>query len=161
MMCLLCMAWTMMFYASYLTGHATRCAVAARHAAWAAGNGTSADAATLGNDIFWNNKDLVRLTATTAQTSDASGMLSGNAIVEAILSIFPDIRKADVEFGLTGSGTSTAWPFVLTNVQFPFMPESGIDTLLKVQCHCEWDSVNENWDSIGDIFTSIIEGIFR
>ena len=161
MISLLAMAWAMMSYAAYMTSHATRCAVASRHAAWSAGNGASASASGLAGDLFFSNTNMVRLTATTGQGSDASGMLSsGNAIFGAILSIFPDIQKADVEFGVSGGGESDEWPFVLTDMHFPLMPASKVDTLMNVENHCEWDSVNENWDSIGDILTSIIEGMF-
>ncbi len=160
-MSLMAFAWLLIYLASYMVNHTGRCAIAARHAAWSKGNEVEVSADTLRSDIFFDNLPLVTLTTATEQTSDATGELSGNAIVEAILSLFPDIQKADVAFGLGEDGEATTWPFSLTKTRFPFMPDSTMPTLMNVTVHCEWDSVTETWDSIGGIFESIVEGMFR
>ena len=160
-MSLMAFVWVLAYFASYMVNHSGRCAVAARHAAWSKGNGVEVSADSLRGDVFFDNLPMVRLTTATEQTSDATGDLSGNIIVEAILGLFPDIQKADVAFGVEEGGAVNTWPFMLTKTQFPFMPDSTVPTLMNVSVHCEWDSVNETWDSIGGMLESIVEGIFR
>ncbi len=159
-MSLMAFAWCLMFVAAYMVNNADRCAVAARHAAWSKGNGVDVNEASLASEVFLGNLSLVKLEESTEQTSDASGQLSGNAIVEALLSMFPDIQKADVTFGTEGGAVPSTWPFVFMNTQYPFMPESKVASLLSVSSHSEWDTVTENWDSIGSIFESIVDSMF-
>ncbi len=157
---LMAFVWVLTFFAAYMTANASRTAIAARHAAWAAGNGVSVDAAGLAGDVFLEHAHLVDLDARSDATSDASGMLSGNAIMDAVLSIFPDIQKADVSYGVGDGETEDAWPFILTQTRFPFMPDAEVPTLMQVSTHAEWDTVSETWDGFFDLFKGIAEAIF-
>lgn len=159
-MSLMAFAWVLIYFASYMVNHSGRCAIAARHAAWSKGNGVEVSADSLRGDVFFDNLPMVRLATTAEQSTDATGNLSGNDIVREILELFPDIHKADVDFGVADGGEATTWPFTLTKTQFPFMPDSTMPALMNTSAHCEWDSVTDTWDSIGDIFESIIGGMF-
>lgn len=156
---LMAFVWVLSFFACYMTSNAARTAVSARHAAWAAGNGSSTDASSLADDVFLDNGDMVDLQTASDQTSDATGELSGNAIFSAILSIFPDIQKADVTFGITDGSDPEGWPFILTKTRFPLMPNSEMPTLMSVSTHAEWDTVSETWDGFFDMFEGIIDAI--
>lgn len=159
-MSLMAFAWVLIYVASYMVNHSSRCAVAARHAAWSKGNDVSVNADNLRADIFFDNNNRVNLTVATDQNSDASGKLSGNKISKALLSLFPDVQKADVRFGVESIDEATSWPFTVMKTRFPFMPDSRIPTLMAVTSHCEWDSVSVTWEKPGDIIKNIIDGMF-
>ena len=157
---LMAFTWCLIFYAAYMVNHAGKTAAAVRHAAWAKGNGVEVTEDILREGFFSSNLPLVSLETSEESTSDASGQLSGNVLVQAVLSIFPNIQKADASFGLAEDATADTWPFVIMNTRFPFMPESRLPDLVTVSTHAEWDTVSETWDSIGGMFKSIIEGLF-
>ena len=173
---LLGMTWVLLFYASYMGNNRIRCAVGARHAAWAAGNAVAVDQDVIRNKVFWTNQDKVTLTADTRRGSaqDNSNVQDGldgaagsgvtgtviDGIVGAIRTIFPPIHTAIVKFGVDdAAGAAGTFPFVLMNTKFPFMEETSFG-LFSIECYCEWDEVSNTWDSVGDIFESIIDGLF-
>ena len=146
---LLSFTWILVFYFSHISSAATKTAVAARHAAWSAGNGASVSAGSLRGDAFHGNMD-VNLSQSTGQ-SGATGMLSpGNPILQVVFGLFPPIRKADVS-ATPRSGTMLR---SMTTVNLPFM-DSGPD-LMTVSAHCEWDSVNKTWDDLDDIIDDLV-----
>lgn len=159
MCALLGLTWFLLFFASFMGNHLVRCAVGARHAAWSMGNGRTIETSGIASAIFFTNTDLVTLTPDTDSPpsgSDLGGAL--DAIIGAVLSIFPPIHTADVSFGVEDPNDATQYPFYLMNTQFPFMPETQLP-FTQVQAHSAWDSVDETWDTIGGILRSIINGI--
>jgi hypothetical protein len=159
-MSLMAFAWVLIYYATYMVNHSSRCAVAARHVAWAKGNDVLVGVDDVRADVFTDNQLRVLLSVSTDQNSDASGKISGNEISQKLLSIFPDVQKADVRFGVDQLDEATSWPFSLMRTKFPFMPESTMPTLLAVTSHCEWDSVSVTWEKPGDIIKNVIDGMF-
>lgn len=176
---LLCMTWVMLFYTGYMGGHRVLCAVAARHAAWGAGNGADVTQETIRTAVFSTNRERVTLTSGTRRGagpdspnvqngldgagSGSSGIMGTviNGIVGVIRTIFPDIHTATVRFGVGDQAEAQGvYPFVLTTTRFPFMEETWLERLAFVEAYCEWDEVSNTWDSLGGIFDSIVSGLF-
>ena len=145
---LLALTWSLLFYFSHLSSAAGRSAVAARHAAWSAGNGVAVTADALTDEIFFDSM-AVSLTESSGR-SDAAGLLSGgNPVIGVIMDMFPPVRKADVS-ATPAPGTRV---FNLHNIQFPLVNVQNHTAadVTYVSAHCEWDSVNQNWDDMSDI----------
>jgi hypothetical protein len=145
---LLGLTWALLFHFSHLSSAATRSAVAARHAAWSAANGVAVSSDSLGDEIFFDTM-AVSLTQSTGRSTTGGMLGGGNPAFAVILAMFPQIRKADVS-ATPAAGTRA---HNLTNVRFPIV-HTGPE-LTYVSAHCEWDSVNQNWDDLGDILSDM------
>jgi hypothetical protein len=40
------------------------------------------------------------------------------------------------------------------------MEDTWLEQLASVEAYCEWDEVSNTWSSLGDIFDSIVSGLF-
>ena len=143
------MAWILCSFALFMANNTIRTSSTARHTAWKKGNdgGYSVNNNELDASFFMKT-NFVRAVLTDGGMA-TNGAFSG-AFVSTILGWAPDIRHAQVPFGVDDMDDprATVYPFIFMRTQFPFMPTSLLEDWLKMETHCEWEQIDNNWDSI-------------
>ena len=89
--------------------------------------------------------------------SDTDGIITD--ILAAIIVWAPPVWACEARFGVDSVDDATTFPFTYMKTDFPFVPASSMEDFLRVEGHCEWERVNENWDSPGAVFEAIIDGL--
>jgi hypothetical protein len=151
--------WAMIAFMTWMASNHIRTAMAARHAAWMAGNGGSPTQEALASAFFYESS-LVHLEEIEAE--DTSDLLGGGLlgdVVGGIVDAMGGERFAyKVSYGLEEAdiGSASFHPFNLLNVVYPFAGNTMLSTYLKVDTSAQWEDVNEIWDDALDVIESIL-----
>lgn len=167
MLALLGFAWALTSYALFMSNNGIKSAMMARHAAWMKGNGldSQSQASTLGTQFFdtdyYKFGELSKVTNSDGSTAGGLFSAGSDKWLGYLLTWTPDIRHSQTDFGVDNRGQAQGKPipFAYVNVEFPFMPETVADDMLKVTTHCEWEQVDETWDSLGGMLSSIMSSL--
>lgn len=170
MLALLAFTWSLFGFVAFMCNNGIRSVPAARHMAWMKGNGLTPGQTGISTNFYaWTNY----VTLATAEReieaedplddapdtgdSDADGFITD--VLAAIIVWAPPVHVCEARFGIDGVADADRYPFTVMKTTFPFMPESVVTNWLRVEGHSEWERVNENWDSPGDVLEALWSGI--
>lgn len=156
---LMAFTWTLLVVLSVMTTNIARTAMAARHAAWLAGNGANAAGieAGLRTQFFFHTGTLIDLAYGDEEEPEYD---ADDDDVQDTIDSGNGPYKATVRFGAaTGTDRTTKLPWsLISTIDLPFMPPlADLDTLYQVDTACQWEEVGDTWLTAGDA----IEGIFN
>lgn len=151
--------WVMIIFITWMASNQIRTAMAARHAAWMAGNGGNPTDDTIAPHFFYEEGPC---SVVSNNAVDMSNLLGGGVIggiVGTILNSMGGQRFGyTVSYGLAEAdvATTSIYPFNLIGAVFPFVGESKIGSYLNVESSCQWEDVNQTWDDMSDVIESIL-----
>jgi hypothetical protein len=143
---LMAFVWVVSAYSLFMANNSIRAEMAARYAAWYQGaSGGSAAPASQVDQYFFYQTGLS--TVSNGSPQGVSFLPSGasNLFTPSDGSGGNGPFKASVRFGISGGGSSNAFPFVLLNTHVPLMPDSTMSNAMSVQSSCQWDGTGDNW----------------
>jgi hypothetical protein len=156
---LMAFVWVMVVFITWMGGNHIRTAMATRHAAWMAGNGNSPTTANIAPSFFYEEGPC---SVETTDIVDTSDLLGGGAFADIVGTILDSLGgqrfryKVSYGIGEADVATTTIYPFNLMGAVFPFVGDTKIGSYLKVETSCQWEDVNETWDSALDVIKSIL-----
>jgi hypothetical protein len=162
---LMAFVWILITYSLWMANNRIRTAMAARHAAWLAGNVPSlTEEEVTGNidsSFFYENGlvKAVRVDGVPINGSKVPGIDLDGIFAKLVNTITIDDGpcRCRVSFGMekTDLATTTRFPFVLMNAQVPLMPEPVLDNFLSVRSTCQWAKVGYTWGDLRDILKGL------
>ncbi|MDR3457097.1 MAG: hypothetical protein P4N60_06595 [Verrucomicrobiae bacterium] len=134
---LLVFLWILVSYVTYMSNNRIRTVMAARDSAWLSGNGQNPTAQGSIAGSFFSGDDV---NVAQVQSSVRVPLSPGNPYFT------PAVCSNSVTFGMSVSDLkqSTQFPFVLMNMQVPFMPEAMLTNFTSVSGHCAWPADVDN-----------------
>lgn len=170
MLALLGFTWALFGYAAFMTGNGIRSVAASRHMAWMKGNGLEPSQVGISTN-FYGITNYVTMAIAEREIeaedplsdspdtgdSDTDGVITD--ILAAVILWAPPVWACEARYGIDGIDDADQFPFSIMKTTFPYMPESQMTNFFRVEGHCEWERVNETWDSPGDVFEAIWDGI--
>lgn len=151
---LMALVWILMTHVCYMRINHVRTVMAARHAAWLAGH--KADTAS-SLSSFFNSQDAAYAGVSTEPVAiSAMGKSWSGADASAV--------RARVTFGITPDklDDTNNFPFVLMNVEVPFMPSLVLTNYLSVDSQCVWPAdVGNTWKDKSEAFKGVLSELIN
>jgi hypothetical protein len=145
---LMAFAWIIITYSLYLADNQIRTEMAARYAAWYAGNnnGTHPTAANIDQYFFFQSGLSTVSKLTPALIPDAlAGQNPTNAVNDNSDGNGP--FKVQITFGVTDpNNSSNPFPFDLLATHVPLMTNSMM-AVYSVNSSCQWDGDSDTWNT--------------
>jgi hypothetical protein len=155
---LMVFAWIVITYLLFMGNNQIRTTMAARHAAWYRGAGTTEATAGQIDQWFFYQSGLSKV-----EYSKGKGIfdvLAGGSADASKYSADEDGPWiATVTFGISDVNSASQFPFTMLKTHVPFMPDSALTQGLSVKAFCQWDEVGNTWTSPGAALKGIFDAI--
>ena len=160
---LLVFVWFLLTFVGYMSNNRIRAAMAARHMVWLSGNGgnpTDADAQAffLGNDA-----QFAHLSSSGQSSLAPTGIPTDNNI-QGWSGQDSAVCSATVTFGMSAgdAASSSQYPFVLMNMNVPFMSSATLDSFTTVSASSAWPGdVGKTWNNWADALSGLASLVSR
>ena len=127
---LLVFLWILVSYVTFMSNNRIRTVMAARDSAWMSGNGLNPTKGSLADSFFIGDDVKVAKVMSSVPVK----LNVGNPYLK------PFVCSNSVTFGMSANDmkNSTQFPFVLMNMNVPFMPSAFLADFTSVSGHCAW-----------------------